>query len=153
MVIPHCPRIGSLQSSMVCCMSNLNFDYLEPWIMIAYRDWDVIVWYHLFPNNIWRCEEKKDRKGKYVKTLTTKTWYLGRVHKIRYKYGNKWTEYWHLLDLHNQPFNMDIRLCWFQTQGVTPSYPLISMHTHTLKTYLSRGYLPCKKIIRYGILK
>ena len=96
-----------------------------------------------FPNNVWRCEEKKDRKGKYAKTLTTQTWYLGRVYKIHYKSGNKWIEYWQLIDLHNQPFNMDIRLCWFQTQE--ESLPLISMHTHTLKTYLSRGYLPCKK--------
>ena len=25
-----CPRIGSLDLCLLCCMSNLNFDYLEP---------------------------------------------------------------------------------------------------------------------------
>ena len=43
----RCPRIGSLELSMVCCMSNLKFDYLEPGIMIIYWNWDVFVQYCL----------------------------------------------------------------------------------------------------------
>lgn len=41
-------RIGSLEISLVCYMSNLKCDHQEPVIMITYRNWDMIVRYRLF---------------------------------------------------------------------------------------------------------
>jgi hypothetical protein len=39
---------------------------------------------------------------------------------------------------------------WGTRGGGTPSYML---HTSVLRTYLLEGYLPCSKIIRYGIFQ
>ena len=62
MVIPHCPIIGSLESSMVGCMPNLKFDSLELGIMITHWNWDVIMHYHFLSSSIWRSEEKRVKK-------------------------------------------------------------------------------------------
>jgi hypothetical protein len=53
-----CPTIGSLQSSLVYCMSHLKFNYLEPEIIIIHSNWDVILWYRLSLKKL-RKEGKK----------------------------------------------------------------------------------------------
>ena len=39
------------------------------------------------------------KKNTAAQTLTTKTWYLGRVYTMRYKIGNRWIEYRQPIDL------------------------------------------------------
>ena len=44
-------------------------------------------------------EDKMDQKNKSAKTVTTKTWYLGRVYRMGRKIGNMWSEYRQLIDI------------------------------------------------------
>ena len=59
----HCPRIGSLELSMVCCISNLlMFDYIKPgqWVFIKIRMWLCNIVY--LSRSSWRNQEKREKK-------------------------------------------------------------------------------------------
>ena len=89
----RCPRIGSSELNPVSCMSNLMFNYLAPKIMIIHWNWDVIVRQHL-SLKLWLKESRNDGgNSKLMKTSTTKTWYLGRVYRLRCKSANRLVAY------------------------------------------------------------
>jgi ribosomal protein S26 len=44
-------------------------------------------------------EMRDKREKKSTKTLTTKTWYLGRVYRMHHEISNMWIEYRHRIDL------------------------------------------------------
>ena len=100
-----CPRIGSLVLSMICFMSNLNFHYLEPGIMIIHWNQDVIMQYELSLKEQLK-ESRKEGKSKLAKTFTTKTWYLGRIYRMHRKISNRWMKYRQPIDLLDRPSNM-----------------------------------------------
>ena len=59
-------------------------------------------------------EIKKRGRPRKSKALTTKTWYLGIVYRMRRKIANRWVEYREPVDLFDQPSHMEIGLCWYQ---------------------------------------
>ena len=60
--------------------------------------------------------KEEGEKRKLAKTLSTKTWYLGRFYRMRRKIGNSWIEYQQPIDLLDRPSNMEIGLCWYQNR-------------------------------------
>ena len=60
-----------------------------------------------------KLKRKRKRPSK-SKALTTKTWYLGRVYKMRRKFANRWVEYREPIDLLERASHMEFGLCWYQ---------------------------------------
>ena len=52
---------------------------------------------------------KKKRRGMPIKVR-----FVGRVYKMRRKFGNRWVEYKDPIDLMDCSSNMEILLCWYQ---------------------------------------
>ena len=70
--------------------------------------------------------KKRGGKKKLVKTLTTKSWYLGRVYRMHCKVGNTWIDYQQPIDLLDWLSNMEQGLSWYQNKiGSMWTYDLI----------------------------
>ena len=80
---------------------------------------------------------KKGRPSK-SKALTSKTWYLGKVHKMRRKIANKWVKYREPIDLLDRPSHMEIGLCWYQNDhGSLWTYDLTNHIMVDLETIIA----------------
>ena len=91
-------------------MSNLKFDYLEPGIMNTHSKLRCDYVVSFISLVVVEKMKKRGIKKEQVltKSLTTKTWYLGRIYKMRGKIGNMWIEYQQLIDLQTCLSNLEI---------------------------------------------
>ena len=53
------------------------------------------------------------KHGRPKKLAPIKVWFVGRVYRMRRKFGNRWVEYRDPIDLMDHPSNMEIGLCWY----------------------------------------
>ena len=68
-------------------MSNLKFNYLKLGTIITHWNQNVIIGIVWLTSISWMSEENALKKQADL-TLTTKTWSLGNVYKMRCKIGN-----------------------------------------------------------------
>lgn len=113
--------VGELNGNATLSKSRLTWIkygilYVKPKVRLSfarYNDWDcnwywdVIVHYFLSVKQ-WKKKKLKLKKNKSTKILTTTAWYLGRICGMRFKFGNRYTEYQQPIDLLDRPFNMGI---------------------------------------------
>ena len=82
--------------------------------------------------------KKRGKISKLAKTLTTKTWSLGRVYRMCNEIGNRWFECWQPIGLLDQPSNMEIGLCWYENKnGSMSTYDLTDHIMVELETIIA----------------